>query len=114
MNGLGRHDPLCGHRTPSFSDPPDEDIAKLLPILNRALTLGRGPLGLVRWVNGRIQDWAVERGANPGIAQRLARELVGLMHRGSGFDTLAFTPGETVVVPRGCGFTSGSPARPCR
>ncbi len=115
MNAFGRHDPARDGRAPSSGDAPGEAEAKLLPILDRVLTLGRGPLGLVRWVKCRVGDLGYEqRDANPGIARRLARELAGLLHRGSGFETLAFAAGETIVMPPDRRLTSGSPARPCR
>jgi hypothetical protein len=54
--------------------------ARLMPVLARALETGRGPAGLVGWLN--------DRGAAPATVARLAGELDRAVRRAGVAETL--------------------------
>ena len=68
--------------------------ARLVPILARAIELGRGPPGLVQWVRGRLAAGGAESNTGPGavphkpLLRRLAGELARVLRPGGVDETL--------------------------
>ena len=70
-------------RTNTSSDASNTAVdRRLIPILARILDLGRGPQGLVRWVQDRVGD-APAGPARATVLNRLAGELAGEIRRGA-------------------------------
>ena len=63
------------------------EATRLVPVLVRAIELGRGPPGLINWLAGRFPGGHGARPPAPAVA-RLAAELQGLVRRAGVTETV--------------------------
>jgi hypothetical protein len=77
-------------RSAAWSDgPPSAEEARFVPILRRAVELGRGPPWLVAWLRDRLARLGEPNlSAGPTVARRLARELARLARPADLTDTV--------------------------
>lgn len=71
----------------------------LIPVVARAVELGRGPPDLVRWVRDRFAALGGEAGTDHGrpVLRRVANELARLLPRAGSADTLRAGVGMTLT-----------------
>ena len=67
---------------------PAAEATRLVPVLVRAIELGRGPPGLVRWLAGRLPPDPRARPPEAAVA-RLAAELNRVLRRTGRAETVA-------------------------
>src|SRR5262249_25381478 len=70
--------------TQATSAPTQSDVRRFLPVLARVVDLGRGPPGLVAWVQHRLRAWntpteSLSATCHRQVLLRLARELTRLL-----------------------------------
>ena len=75
---------MNSHSTRATHAPTPSDEQRFLPVLARAVDLGRGPPGLVAWVQHRLRAWNtptenLEAPRQRPVLVRLARELARLL-----------------------------------
>jgi hypothetical protein len=67
---------------------PAAEVTTLVPVLVRVVELGRGPPGLMRWLNGQL-DRPGRAGPPVGALTRLAAELNQVVRRAGVAETIA-------------------------
>lgn len=79
-------------------DPPPASVTRLLPVIARAVELGRGPPGLVGWVREQLRGEPPGDPTAPDRVGRLARELARRLAADPASDTIV---GQTRPTLRG-------------
>jgi hypothetical protein len=96
-------------------DQTSEIAVRLEPILDRVLTLGRGPEELVRWVQRRCGERGNELQSQRGTVATMAQELARLLNSNAYSATLPNTIRDTIGLPiRGPAVIGESLSPPCR